>query len=456
MTFAAALVAATLASSTTPVVAQTSSGVASTPKSCDAKDAEAKRAWAADSHSWLASQFHKEQRDIADSWCRIWETTNARDRSFKAENFGRTLFTGEGLHPSVASSLVPGSGFAGGATLGLERGLVSRPLRIGLSADGLASMNGSWEGAAAVHFLGTAPRDENDHMQGSGEFVHQHLAELSYFGPNNDSAQANQTAFGLDKTIAAATWIVPVHGGLRLAFAIGGGWFTPREAGGATVPQVPAIFQEATTPAIANATTYVISTAGVVWRYPFDATSTGYRTGASLVFRDFHETGGQPYSFRRLDADWTNVYTPSASIGTFTGTGYLNTSFTSSGDAVPYYLQPTAGGTDLYGRSLLRSYHDYRYRAPNLAGIVIEHERPIKYFLGSLLFADFGQVADEPSRFRLNAFHHSFGAGVTLRAGNTTVLRIFYAWGGGEGTRTTVSGSSNTFAGNVGLGLTDW
>jgi hypothetical protein len=35
---------------------------------------------------------------------------------------------------------------------------------------------------------------------------------------------------------------------------------------------------------------------------------------------------------------------------------------------------------------------------------------------------------------------------VTVRAGNVTVLRAFYAWGGGEGTRTTFAGTSDSFA----------
>src|SRR6185295_5637332 len=125
-----------------PCAAQT---VAAAPsaQTCDQKDADAKRAWASQPHGWLASVFHKEHRDIADSWCRIWEASGGRDRSFKAENFGRTLFTGDGIHPAVSSALVPGSGFAGGATFGVDRALASRPLRLSMSADVLASTNGS-------------------------------------------------------------------------------------------------------------------------------------------------------------------------------------------------------------------------------------------------------------------------------------------------------------------------
>ena len=156
-------------------------------QTCDQKDAAAKRAWASEPHGWLASVFHKEQRDIADSWCRIWEASGGRDRSFKAENFGRTLFTGDGIHPAVSSALVPGSGFAGGATFGVDRALASRPLRLSMSADVLASTNGSWQAGGELTMLGSARKRENDHNRAVIDVQHQQLAELTYFGPSNDS-----------------------------------------------------------------------------------------------------------------------------------------------------------------------------------------------------------------------------------------------------------------------------
>jgi hypothetical protein len=418
---------------------------ASAAQTCDQKDADAKRAWASEPHGWLASVFHKEQRDIADSWCRIWEASGGRDRSFKAENFGRTLFTGDGIHPAVSSALVPGSGFAGGATFGVDRALASRPLRLSMSADALASTNGSWQAGGALTVLGSARKRDNDHNHAVIDVHHQRLAELTYFGPSNDSVTTNQTAYALDKTIAAGELVMPIGSGFAAVFAGGGEWLEPGAPTAGSQLPVGARFDESTAPGFTSSTSYVIYGAGARWRYPLDATSEGYRTSANAMLRAYHETSGRPYSFRRLDLQWTNAFTPSAAVGTFSASGFAALSYTGDGDSVPFYLQPTVGGADQSGRAVLRSYHDYRFRAPNALGIVIEHERTIKDFFGSLLFVDLGQVFDTPSRVRLNAFHTSFGAGVTLRAGNTTVLRIFYAWGGGEGTRTTVSGGSGAF-----------
>ena len=139
----------------------------------------------------------------------VWRTR----RSFKAENFGRMLFTGDGIHPAVASALVPGSGFAGGATFG-GSALTSRHLRLSMSADALAATNGSWQAGGGLTLLGSARKRENDHNNAVIDIHHQHLAELTWhFGPSNDSVKTSQTAYALDKTIAAGQFVMPIGRG---------------------------------------------------------------------------------------------------------------------------------------------------------------------------------------------------------------------------------------------------
>ena len=41
-------------------------------------------------------------------------------------------------------------------------------------------------------------------------------------------------------------------------------------------------------------------------------------------------------------------------------------SMTPGGNAVPFYFQPTLGGSDINGNSSLSSYQDYRFRAPDV------------------------------------------------------------------------------------------
>jgi len=43
----------------------------------------------------------------------------------------------------------------------------------------------------------------------------------------------------------------------------------------------------------------------------------------------------------------------------------ISESIASAGSVVPFYFQPTLGGSDVNGNTWLPSYNDYRFRAPN-------------------------------------------------------------------------------------------
>lgn len=115
----------------------------------------------------------------------------------------------------------------------------------------------------------------------------------------------------------------------------------------------------------------------------------------------------------------------------------LTESFTPSGNVVPFYFQPTLGGSDINGNSFLPSYADYRFRAPNLMLFRESFEHSIgKLPAGFILMADEGQVAATRGGIGFGNLVHSFAAGVTLHAGGFPVLSVMFAWGGKEGTHT--------------------
>ena len=171
----------------------------------------------------------------------------------------------------------------------------------------------------------------------------------------------------------------------------------------------------------------------------------GYRTSINGTFKAFHETSGAPFSFRRVEAVWEQQYTPRASVdlGTFSLTGRLVESIAPAGNAVPFYLQPTLGGSDIDNVSDLRSYRDYRFRAPNALSFQADYEHAIKDPLGVLFFYDVGKVALRRSDLDISHMRHSIGIGMTVRAGNLPVIKLYYAWSGREGTRTIFSGNTN-------------
>jgi hypothetical protein len=89
-----------------------------------------------------------------------------------------------------------------------------------------------------------------------------------------------------------------------------------------------------------------------------------------------------------------------------------------SGNFVPFYFQPTLGGTDINGNVALGSYQDYRFRAPNVMLVRENFEHSIGSSpLGVALMVDEGKVAMTPGDLGSNPWLHSFSAGLTLRAG---------------------------------------
>ena len=76
---------------------------------CDSRAGQENAAWAKSGpHSWLASVEHTQFVETQRKWCHIFETSGI-DRVSKGIDFGSTLFTGDGIHPSVGG-IVPGSG----------------------------------------------------------------------------------------------------------------------------------------------------------------------------------------------------------------------------------------------------------------------------------------------------------------------------------------------------------
>jgi hypothetical protein len=115
----------------------------------------------------------------------------------------------------------------------------------------------------------------------------------------------------------------------------------------------------------------------------------------------------------------------------------IQESIVPSGHVVPFYFQPTLGGSDINGNSALASYQDYRFRAPNLLLFRANVEHSIgKLPIGVTAILDEGKVALTRSDVDFSHLRHSYSAGLTLRAGGFPVVYLLFSWGGHEGTHT--------------------
>lgn len=114
----------------------------------------------------------------------------------------------------------------------------------------------------------------------------------------------------------------------------------------------------------------------------------------------------------------------------------MSESIASAGSTVPFYFQPTLGGSDINGNPALSSYADYRFRGPNLLLLRESFEHSLWGPLGFTFMADQGKVALTRSDTDFQNLKHSFATGITLRAGGIPQVFLLFAWGGNEGHHT--------------------
>ena len=104
---------------------------------------------------------------------------------------------------------------------------------------------------------------------------------------------------------------------------------------------------------------------------------------------------------------------------------------TAAGDGheVPFYMQPTLGGS-----RQLRSVNDYRFRDRNAMWLNVEYRWEAFSALDMALFTDVGSVA--PELGDLGFSKHAYGIGFRFNTPKVVFMRIDIATGGGEGWQT--------------------
>jgi hemolysin activation/secretion protein len=95
------------------------------------------------------------------------------------------------------------------------------------------------------------------------------------------------------------------------------------------------------------------------------------------------------------------------------------TTFTGSGQTVPFYMQPMLGGSDD-----LRGYRPFRFRGDNLLLFNAEYRWEVFSGLDMALFGDAGKVYMDKSHFSLKNLESNVGFGFRFNARNSVFLRI--------------------------------
>jgi hypothetical protein len=427
----------------------------------------------------LAGRSHAQEGTMQAEFRREGESFKANCAKFSLKSLpgcGEVLFLGHPLHIAVGS-IAPQNGFGFGPAF-VRRWNPNNNWRLNINADGVVSNNGSWRTGFYLKAVrtkiepGTATVRPfpifNVYAQATS------LNKIAYYGLGPNTARADQTFFGMRETIVGTNVIYPVFKPLNLALLgeVNGRFVDVRESNGNSAPSIEQVHTEATAPGLTRQPGFAQFGEGVRARPTLFADYL--RLNYSVNFQQF-VAGESRYSFSRLTVDLahqiplykkTRTLLPrdnngpdDCSAGSNKSTDtcpsitrdregsiglrmLISESFTSSGHVVPFYFQPTLGGSDINGQSALASFQDYRFRAPNLLLLQGSIEHSLYGPVGLSFRAETGRVALTRSNLEFKHMVHSYAAGLTLRAGGFPVVYVMFAWGSNEGTRTI--GSMNT------------
>jgi hypothetical protein len=416
--------------------------------------------------------------------------------AFKVIPCATLLFTDHPLH-IAAGSLAPGNGFAAGPAFVYEHhtrprtpknakpGESGSRWRLNLNADGVVSGNGSWRAGVYMTSMlipghriqvltGPPPPNADLDLTRKSPVISTYvqtesLNKLVYYGVGQGSSRSAKTFFGMTETIAGVSVLWPVWRPLALSLF---GEANARivslrgnhsEKAGLSIEQ---LYTDATAPGLADQPAFGQFGQGI--RMEPSYLRNHVKLNYSFTLQEYVAPGSKS-SFRRIVLDLAHefpLYSTSTAPahlpfngpdscsqdgtsadcppptrssnrqGSFGIRFLLTDSYTSSGNTVPFYFQPTLGGSDINGQQFLASYADYRFRGPNLLLLRGSFEHSIWGPIGFKFLADTGRVATTRSDLGFEHLAHSFATGITLRAGGFPVVSLLFAWGGHEGTHT--------------------
>lgn len=392
------------------------------------------------------------------------------------------LATSYPFHLSLGS-LAPGNGLAFGLAVS-ERYTPNENWRITWSGDAVRTASGSYRLGGYTKFVHT-PKAVGVVVRLPGDppvkprrlkldtwvidaFAQRtSIGSINYFGPGPGSVEDGRATFGETQTqvgggvvlpMSGASWIGALHPALM--FGVTSRAVSITSGNNAGVPSVQESYANDDAPGLDRQDPSVEFREGLRLRpsLPNGRLQLDYFLSA----QQFRTTKASRSSFDRVTIDLQHripIYRTSASSGPrdFNGPNecaetldslacppvqrsrdrsgtigfrvLLSTSRTRGQNHVPFYFQPTLGGSDLNGQRVLASYQDSRFRAPHLFALQQSFEHSIWGPIGAFVSAEQGKVSLTRRAIGFRNLARSVTIGLTVRAGGFPLLNLSWSWG---------------------------
>ena len=194
-----------------------------------------------------------------------------------------------------------------------------------------------------------------------------------------------------------------------------------QEPGSGTLPSVEEVYTPATLPGLGASPTYVHSQ-GMVG---LDSRlSPGYaRRGGFLgvTAHDFSDTDSQ-FGFTQVDYEGIQHIPLLRDAWVLSLHGRVQTTFTKSGEEIPFFMLPSAGGG-----SSLRGFSSWRFRDNNSMLLQAEWRVMVNRFVETAIFFDAGKVTERTADLDFDGLKDDYGLGIRFHGLLATPVRIDFA-----------------------------
>lgn len=425
--------------------------------------------------SRLASDFHREGEGLK-------EACGSAGLGHVASCVNEVA-TGFPIHLALGN-LSPQNGFAFGVAL-VEHSTPGETWRISWNADAVAAPSGSWRGGVYVKFIYSGVERPVPFKGGEGAkpgatAIREYpvlgvytqtisLRTVFFSGRDVSGLEGPRTAFSERQTIVGARLVYPLARATALRAlrpslvgSVNGRFLRVRGRASGSLPAADAVYDEVTAPGLSSQPGFAQFEEG--FRAAPVLAAGRLRLNYLLDAQQFVAASSSHASFRRWTLDLRHeipIYRNVVSAGPRETNGpdecsmavgstacpsisrsrnrqgsvglrlLVTTSGTAAGDRVPFYFQPTLGGSDINGQRLLGSADDYRFRGPHLLALQETLEHSLWGPVGLLLEADEGKATERREDLGFSGFLHSFAVGLTIRAGGLPFIVLSYSWGTG-------------------------
>lgn len=257
------------------------------------------------------------------------------------------------------------------------------------------------------------------------EGVDRHDPQEDFYGLGAASLKSDRVSFLFDRRDVQGRAVVKPVDGLRAGMRLGRVAPTVGAGQDSLFPSIEERFSDTTAPGLAQQPdfAYVDLFATVDRRdQPGNPRSGGFY---GFMWRRYSDLDFDRYSFRVIDADLQHFFPIFDKKRVFALRGRMIATTAGAGQLVPFYFQPTLGGSDS-----LRSVRDYRFRDNAVLALNAEYRWEAFSGLDMALFTDFGKVASRAEDLNLRGLERAYGIGFRFNTHRSVFLRLDVALAG--------------------------